>query len=202
MQTSKIISLIFLSLFLQNCAPLVIAGGGALVGETALEERTVGTQIDDMSIWGKVKSALSSKNKGYSNINVKVNEGRVLLVGTVDSPEQRLEVLKIVWKQQGVLEVINEIKIESNEELGLSTFAKDSLVTTQIKSKLLFAKNIRSMNYSIETINNVVYILGIAQDQDELDQVTELASKVKYVEKVVSYVRLKDSKIRKEMRKI
>ena len=196
MKLLHIIFTIAIGSSLSSCAPVVVAGGGALVGGTAMQERTFGTQINDKTIWGRIKSALVAKEKGYSDINIEVNEGRVLLVGNVETPEDRLEVLKIVWKQQGVAEVINEIQIGETEQTfkGLAT---DSWITAQVKSKLLFSENIRSMNYNVETIDKVVYLIGIAQNQKELDEATDIASRTKYVEKVVSYVRLKDSKIRK-----
>ena len=196
MNLIKIILILALSLNLSSCAPVVVAGGGALVGG-ALQERTMGTQLNDKTLWGKIVAALAEQDKGYSDLSIEVNEGRVLLMGQVASPEDRLNVLKIVWKQQGVSEVINEIQI-SEDQQSFKGLATDSWITAQVKSKLLFAQDVRSVNYSIETINKVVYLFGIAQNQNELDEVTSIASKVKYVEKVVSYVRLKDSKIRKK----
>ena len=196
MRLFKLFLAIALSIQLSSCAPVFMAGGGALVGGTALQERTVGTQINDKAIWGRIVAALAEKDKGYSDLSIEVNEGRVLLIGQLPTPEDRLEVLKIVWKQQGVSEVINEIQV-SDDEHSFKGFATDSWITTQVKSKLLFAQDVRSVNYNVETINRVVDLIGIAQNQEELDDVTSIASKVKYVEKVVSYVRLKDSKVRK-----
>ena len=134
-----------ISLSLSSCAPALLVGGGAIVGGTALQERTLGTQINDKTTWGKIKSALAAKDKGYSDINIEVNEGRVLLVGNVKTPEDRLEVLKIVWKQQGVSEVINELQFGDNEQT-IKGLATDGWITTQVKSKLLFSQNIKSMN--------------------------------------------------------
>ena len=48
------------------------------------------------------------------------------------------------------------------------------------------------VNYSIETINGVIYVMGIAQSQDELDRVVNHARNISGVQRVVSYVRLKD----------
>jgi osmotically-inducible protein OsmY len=195
MRIIKIIGFLLCSFNLVSCAPVFLAGGSAIVGGSAIEERTLGTQINDKSIWGKIVAALAKENKGYSDITVEVNEGRVLLIGQVSGPEDRLEILRIVWKQQGVSEVINEIQIGEDAQT-FKNLATDTWITTQIKSKLLFARDVKSVNYSVETINSVVYLIGIAQNDAELDAVTSIASKVKYVTQVVSYVRLKDSKIR------
>lgn len=190
-----LVLLAFLSL--ESCAPAFLAGGAAVVGGSAIQERTLGTQVNDTTTWGRVKSALAAKDKGYSDITIEVNEGRVLLIGNVQTPEDRLEVLKTVWKQQGVSEVVNEIQVGESEQ-SLKQVATDSWITTQLKSKLLVEQNVKSMNYNIETIDGIVYLIGIAQNQEELNTVTSIASKIKNVQKVVSYVRLKDSKVRKD----
>ena len=198
MNKIKITLLMGMSLVLQNCAPLVVAGGTAAIGKSAFDERTLGTQIDDTSTWGKIRNALASQKKGYSDIGVVVNEGRVLLTGNVKTPDDRLNVVRIVWKQYGVSEVINEIKITESDDVTFKNLATDTWITTQIKSTLLFKPGVSSMNYTIETVNGTVYIFGVATNQDELDTVSESASKVKYVQKVVSYARLKGSKAREE----
>ncbi|MCH9753323.1 MAG: BON domain-containing protein, partial [Alphaproteobacteria bacterium] len=121
-----------------------------------------------------------------------VSEGRVLLTGFVDHSEDILKILKVVWEQDGVKEVINEIKVKNKEnDPNVFDYAKDSWTTSQIKTKLIFASGIRSANYSIETINSVVYIFGIAADEAELEKVKEIASNASSVKKVMSYARVR-----------
>ena len=79
----------------------------------------------------------------------------------------------------------------SSEGGGLGSMAKDGAITTQVKSHLLFDGNIRSLNYSIKTVGGVVYIMGDAQSQEELNLVSEYASKVSGVKKVMNYARVK-----------
>ena len=136
-----------------------------------------------------------------TKIGVKVLEGRVLLTGYVSSPEERVKIIKLVWSQDGVKEVINEIVIEGENKRYIKDIALDSWITTQIKSKLLVEDKVESVNYSIETINRVVYLMGIAQNETELDLVTNIAGTVAKVERVVSFVRIRDSKIRQQMLK-
>jgi osmotically-inducible protein OsmY len=129
----------------------------------------------------------------FASVHVKTNEGRVLLTGSVSNERMRDLAVQIAWSQKGVKEVINELKIaEKTGELAVKDYSIDSWVTTQLKAKLLLEKDIHSINYKIETINGVVYLFGIAQNQHELDRVTAIASSINHVKRVVSYVRLKN----------
>ena len=199
----KYFTLILLMFSVIGCAPVVFLGGSAAATKTATQEKSVGSSVDDFSIWMRIKGALFKQNNNYSaTVSSKVEEGRVLLTGTVENQEQRLDVLKIVWSQKGVKEVINEL-VTKDEQDGISrgNYAKDSWITTQIKSKLFFNNNVKSVNYNVETIAGIVYLIGIAQDEQELDIVTNVAGSIKNVQRVVSYVRIKDSEIRQEMLK-
>lgn len=187
--------LIILALLLNSCAEAVI-GAGAATGIALAQERTVGNAIDDATIWTKIKGKFMQVdiNNLFTKIEVKVNEGKVLLTGSVADPETRIEAVKIAWSQNGVKEVINEIMIDnpSSDKAKLQEYARDSWITAQIKGKLLLHKNIRSINYTLDTVGGVVYLMGVAQNQEELDLVTRIAGQVKYVQKVISFVRLKD----------
>lgn len=174
-----------------GCFPLVAAGAteGAV---TIAQERTVGSAVDDATIFTKIKAKYASleDKDALLNVETKVVEGRVLLTGNVDRPDSQIQAVNLAWQVEGVKEVINEIQI--NDKSGFSNYAQDVWISTQVRSRLLFGKNIRSVNFSVITVNQVVYIMGIAQHQDELDRVTYVASTTKYVQRVVSYVTLKD----------
>ena len=178
-------------MLLGGCAALVIGGGGE--GATMVaQERSVGSNIDDTGILIKIKNqyAQSDYKDLLANVEIKVVEGRVLLTGNVDKPQSQIDAVKLAWQVSGVREVINEVQI--SDKAGFSNYAQDVWISTQVKTRLLFAKDIRSVNYSVITVNQTVYLMGIAQDQGELDRATYVASTTSYVQKVVSYVRLKD----------
>lgn len=178
------------ALALSGCTGAVI-GAGAAVGVSVAQERSVGAAIDDKTIHAKIDAALLRKSETlFTKVNVEVLEGRVLLTGNVTDGGHRGEAARIVWKVNGVKEVLNEIV--TGGEGGLKDLAKDSWITTQLRAELLRDTNIADINYSVETINGVVYILGIAQDQTELDALISHARNVKGVRKVVSHVLLKD----------
>lgn len=183
----------FLSLVLlqtSGCFTVATTAAGEGVA-VAAQERSVGRAVDDAGILVGLKERFLSSNSNdlFANVLVKVVEGRVLLTGNVDKPETQIEAVRLAWTVGGVREVINEIQV--NDTSSIVDYSRDVWISTQIRTKLLVTKNIRSVNYSIITVNQVVYITGIAQDQLELDRVTTVASTTSYVQKVVSYVRLK-----------
>lgn len=189
-----VILLSIVAVLTSGCEPFMIVGGAAGAGTAIAKNQTIGSTIDDKAIWTRIKSAFLSHNKEVvgilSNISVEVSEGRVLLTGYVMSADDRLKVLKIVWDQTGVREVINELKIKDGK-YGFKTYSSDVWITTKVKAKLFGNKEIASVNYTIETVNSVVYILGIASSEEELNLVVSEVEKVENVEKVVPYVKVK-----------
>lgn len=176
---------------LAGCVPVVV-GGAAATGVAVAQERSVGTAIDDTSILTQINAKfLGSKIQDLiTHVDIKVNEGAVLLTGNVKHSESSIEAVKLAWQVNGVKEVINEIQV--TDRASFKDFAKDTWITAQAKSRLLAEKNLKSINYNVETVNAVVYLIGIAQNPEELEKAVYIASRVKGVEKVISHVRLKD----------
>ncbi len=205
MNIFKILISLLALLMLSSCAaPILLFGGAAGAGTTLAKEKTVGSSLDDTNIWTKIKAAFMAHRQelpdALGDVSVEVSEGRVLLTGAVASAEERLQILKLVWEQAGVREVINELKIrEGEKELGISEYTSDTWITTQVKSKMLMDKNIHSINYNVETIDGVVYVLGVAATQEELEQVRTTVESIKNVAKCITYVRVKGQQQTKEL---
>jgi osmotically-inducible protein OsmY len=180
-----------LAILLSGCVPLLL-GAGTETAVVVAQERSVGNAIDDASILIQIKNLYAKQDYKdlLANVEVKSVEGRVLLTGNVDKPDSQIEAVRLAWTVDGVKEVMNEIQI--NDKAGFWNYARDVSISTQIRTRLVITKDIRSINYSVITVNQVVYLTGIAQDQAELDRVTYVASTTNYVQRVVSYVRLKD----------
>jgi len=174
-----------------GCVPLVL-GGATETAVVAAQERSVGNAIDDAGIVIKIKNLYAHQDYKdlLANVEIKVVEGRVLLTGNVDKPDSQIEAVKLAWQVYGVKEVMNEVQI--NDKSGFWNYAKDVWISTQVRTRLLFGKDIHNINYSVITVNQVVYLMGIAQNQEELNRATNVASSTNYVQRVVSYVRLKD----------
>lgn len=187
-----IIGIFSLSLTLSACAPAII-GGAAAVGGSIVQEKGVSGSITDSQISTKIKVALYQSDPNlYHHVNVSVQNGEVMLTGNVETNEMHLEAVKISWDTKGVKRVIDNMTIAKNATLGL--YAKDSWITTQIKTQLLFDQDIQSVNYSIKTVEGNTYLMGLAQNQAELDRVTDITRHTQGVQKVISYVRLLDER--------
>ncbi len=191
----SITSLLMLPLLLSGCVQAILATV-AEVGLSVAQERTVGDAVDDAGIMLQIKEAYLQKdvNELTTAVSIEVIEGRVFLTGSVHDPATRINAVRLAWQPKGVKEVINEIQVSKNR--GLKQIAKDNGISSQISGKMLLNEDIKSINYSIETVNQIVYVMGIAQNADESELVTDIARTVKGVKRVVSHVRLKDDPLR------
>ena len=180
-----------LSLTLGACAPVVV-GAGAAVGVSAAQERGFKGAIADTEIRLEINHLWFQESTSlYSKVNLQVQEGRVLLTGNVPDPEARLSAVRLAWQAKGVGEVINEIEVRDTS--SLLDAARDEWISAELEARILVDTAIVSINYSIETVNQAVYLIGIAQSQAELDRVIAHAKDIAYVRRVISYVRVKES---------
>ena len=184
-----IISLVLLAPLFTGCTTLV--GAGATVGVAAYQERGIKGRAKDLKIEALIlEQFIKAGLKLTTTIGVDVYEGRVLLTGASKNTKITDQAVKIAWKINGVKNVINEIQVGHSS--NISNFAQDAWITTQVKSSITFDSTIYSINYTIETVNGTVYLIGIAQNKKELDNVKNHASKTKFVRNVISHVRIKN----------
>ena len=182
------------SLVLSGCTELLV-GAAATTGIAIAEERSVGDAVDDLTIRAELNRLFFEDNvELYRNVSFSVFEGRVLLKGSVPTPEARIHGLRVAWQAAGVREVINELQV--TDEGGILDFARDTWISAQLKGRLLVDGDVLSINYSVETVNGTVYLIGIAQDDAELARVIEHARGIEDVKRVVSHVVLKDDRRR------
>jgi len=184
------------ALSLGGCVSMAI-GAAATTGVAASSEKGIGGTVDDTVIRATINSLWMDINIDmWRELGLDVSEGRVLITGKVDKPEWRVDAVKAAWRAQGVKEVINEVKV--SDQGGPGNYARDVWISSQLRSRLLFDKQVMSVNYSIDTVDQVVYLMGIARNQKELDVVINYARSLSYVKQVVSYVILRDDPKRKE----
>lgn len=177
-------------LFLPGCGGLV-AGATTRAGLAVVEERSVGDVIDDLTIRTELNHIFFDDDLDlYGDVSFSVVEGRVLLKGSVPTREDRVRAIQLAWKAAGVREVINELQVA--QDGGIIDYARDTWISAQLKSRLLLDMDILSINYDVESVNGVVYVIGIAQDEGELDRVVGHARAIEDVRRVVSHVILKD----------
>lgn len=179
-----------------GCAGVVVAGGAGAVS-AATQERGFAGAISDTAIRADINRLWLAHDDGevFLSTSLSVVEGRVLLAGHVKGPRARVDAVRLAWRATGVREVINEIRIA--EDRGIAGYSRDTWITATLRSRLLLDRDIASVNYSIDTVGKIVYLMGIAQDEAELNRVKAHARDVSYVKRVVSYVVLKSDPKRK-----
>jgi osmotically-inducible protein OsmY len=176
---------------LTRCTTTTVVCGGVVAAASALREKSVMETVSDTVLSKKVSTSIYKIDPDvHATIGINVQEGEVLLTGVAPSEHLKSKVVQAVWKIKGVKQVYNDIDISDTPPI--KNYAKDAWITSKIKTKLIANSKVRSLNYSIKTVNNVVYIFGIARSKEELETVYNIASYIPGVLRVMSYVRLKD----------
>lgn len=169
---------------------LIVAVTVAGCAELGLQERGLASTAADAGIRTQINRIwLRADRSLFVDLNLQIYERRVLVSGAVTSEDARAEAIRLTWQANGLREVINEIDV--TDVGGLAAYARDSAIVTELNSRLLGTKAINSLNYSVEAVNQTVFLLGVAQDQDELDRVLLIARNIPGVRRVATYVLLR-----------
>ncbi len=197
MKNNFFVSLILI-LILTGCVGVSSTGVFGTGVSVAIDPRSVGTQIDDSIMQKSLATKILVQDKKYFlSVKSKVLDGRIFLTGKVDDPEEKLKLTKLAWETQGVRSVRNDIKIK--EEFNFKQSAKDLLITSQLRSALIFNKKIKATNYQIDTYKKKIYIYGIAKNDQEKSIVLEEAREISEVEKIIASILLvEDLRIQKD----
>lgn len=172
-----------------GCAPLIVGGVAVGAAATASEERGLGGFVSDLEIQTSINRLWFEHSIDLLNrLDMTVNSGRVLLIGHAKDAQQRLDAVRLAWQAAGVKEVINEIQIDDSGG-SVTDGAKDAWISAQIRGRLTVDLAISSQNYTVDTVRGVVYLMGVAKSQAELDAVLQHARSVGGVLRVVTYVR-------------
>ena len=181
----KIFSLLFV-LFLTSCSSATQFGTGVSI---TFDPRTIGMQIDDTIMQKNLSARLALSDKKYFlSIQSDVIDGRIFLSGKVDEPEEKIKITKMAWETKGVRSVKNAIVIKGQS--NFKNTAKDILITSQLRTALIFNKKTKARNYTLETVNKKIYIFGIAMDEDEKIEVVNEANKIYDVDEVIPSIYL------------
>ena len=187
----KKLKFILILFFLSGCVGASSKGVFGTGVTVALDPRTLGTQIDDGIMDKSLDAKLLLMNKNYFlSVSTQVLDGRIFITGKVDNPEEKLKITKLAWETEGVRSVKNDLKIK--EKFNFKQSAKDVLITSQLRSALIFSKKIKSANYSIDTYKKKIYIYGISLSEDETKEVINEAKQILDVEDVISSILLVD----------
>ena len=194
---NKLFHAIIILVFLTSCVGTSSTGIFGTGVTIAMDPRTLGTQIDDSIMDKSLDAKLLSTNKAYIlNVKTKIIDGRIFITGKVDTVEEKLNITKMAWEIKGARSVKNDLKIK--DKFNFKQSAKDLLITSQLRSALIFNKKTKAVNYNIDTYKKKIYIYGIAQTTEEREEVISEAKEILDVEDVIASILLvEDLRIQK-----
>lgn len=180
-----------LALPVAGCSPAGVAVGAGAAGVTAAQtEKGFTRSVDDSRIRLQLNAKFFETNYDlFADVSFTVDEGRVLLTGAVEDPEDRVTATRLAWSADGVVEVINELQV--TDQSTLTDFGRDTRIAAELRLRLLGDDQVASINFSVEVVNQTVYVMGIARSQAELARVIGHARNIQYVRGVVDYVRVR-----------
>ena len=189
---NKYLIIFLVSLVLSGCVGVASKGLFGTGVSVAFDPRSVGTQVDDSIMEKNLSARILIMDKKYLlAVKTKVLDGRIFLTGKVDNPEEKLKLTKLAWETDGARSVRNDIKIK--EEFNFKQSAKDILITSQLRSAMIFNKKIKATNYQIDTYKKKIYVYGIAINSEEKEEVINEAKEILDVENVIASILLVDS---------
>ena len=175
-----------LSLALSACAPALVGVGTAAVAASSTE-KGFSTSVSDSVIKTKLSDKyLRDDVDLVQGISISVNEGAVLLTGTVPTQDKKINATKLAWEIKGVREVVNEVTV--TQDVNLKNKAKDFAAAAQLRLKIIGDGKVSSLNYSIDVVDGVVYLSGVAETEEERARVVALAQELPFAKKVVDYI--------------
>jgi osmotically-inducible protein OsmY len=191
-QFSTAICLLLTCAGLSGCASALFgAGTAAIVASTT--EKGLSTSLSDTQIMAKIKDRFMQTNFSLlANVEVSVNDGSVLMTGKVKTPDHKVQATRTAWEIRGVREVINELQI--TDTTSIKDVAKDLAASAAMRGKMIADDKISSLNFSVDVVNGIMYLSGVAKDADEMNRVISHAQEVRFTQRVVNYIILQDDK--------
>ena len=185
--STLIVSVLLLcALALSGCAGAVVGVGTAAVAASTTE-KGFSTSVSDGVIFAKLKDRFMQVNASLlTSIDVTVNDGAVLFTGKVKKPEDKIEATRLAWEIKGVREVVNELQVIDNS--SIKDLAKDLAATATLRGKMIADEDISSLNFSIDVVNGIVYLSGVASTPEEMNKVLSHAKNLRFAQQVVSYI--------------
>ena len=178
--------LLLCALALSGCAGAVVGVGTAAVAASTTE-KGFSTSVSDGVIFAKLKDRFIQQNASLlTSADVSVNDGAVLFTGKVKTPEDKIQATRLAWEIRGVREVVNELKVADTS--SIKDIAKDLAASATLRGKMIADKDISSLNFSIDVVNGIVYLSGVASTPEEMDKVISHAENLRFAQEVVNYI--------------
>ena len=189
----RLFLLLIIVLNLQSCAAPIISGIGAVAFSSSAQEKGLGTSINDKVIYVKLRNAIYDWNPSVSEkISISVDNGSILITGQLKNIDTKIELTKVTWEVNGVKEVNNKVQISGTN--NIKNIAKDLASLGEIKARLMASKRLNSLNFSVDVVNNIAYISGIASNEEEIAIVNKIAQEARFIKEVQNFVKINKDK--------
>jgi osmotically-inducible protein OsmY len=189
----RIFLLLIIVLNVQSCAAPIIGGVGAVAFSSSAQEKGLGTSFNDKVIYVKLRNAIYDWDPSVSQeVSISVDNGSVLITGQLKNIDTKIQLTKVIWDTKGVIEVNNKVQI--SETKNIKNIAKDLAALGEIRAKFMASKKLNSLNFSIDVVNNIAYISGIASSEEEIAIVTKIAQEARFIKEVQNFVKVNKDK--------
>ena len=161
-----------------------------MAANAGVSSKGFAASVDDSYIKAKIISKISTINiSNLIDVKVSVSLGDVLLTGYTNNQINRLKLVEQVSKTDGVKKVYNEIII--NPSVSLRERTEDTLFRSRLMTRLLFKSGINSNNYSLDVVGGNVYLIGLAENLDEKNNIESFLDKMNDIPKLVTIINLR-----------
>ena len=185
----RLLLLLIFVLNLQSCAAPILGGVSAVAISSSAQEKGLGTSINDKVIYLKLRNAIYDWNSLVSQkISISVDNGSILVTGQLKNIDTKINLTKVIWGVNGVKEVNNKVQI--SETNNLKNIAKDLASLGEIRARLMASKELNSLNFSVDVVNNIAYISGIASSAEEIAIVSQIAQEAKFIKEVQNFIKV------------
>ena len=189
----RLFLLLLIVLSLKSCAAPVIGGVGAIALSSSAQEKGLGTSINDKVIYVRLRNAIHNWNPSVSQkVSISVDNGSILVTGQLENINTKIDLTKTIWDVNGVKEVNNQVQISKIS--NLKNIAKDLASLGEIRAKLMASKELNSLNFSVDVVNNIAYISGVASSDEEIAIVTQIAQEARFIIEVQNFVKVNKEK--------
>ena len=171
---------------LSGCAGAVVGVSTAAVAASTTE-KGFSTSVSDGLISAKLNEKFLKQNQVLlANADISVNDGEVVLTGRVKTQEDKSLATKLAWEIKGVRSVANHLKV--TETTNLKQIGKDNAAVGLFRTKIGLDQDISSLNFSIDVVDGVAYLSGLANNVSEMNKVISHAENTRFINEVISYI--------------
>jgi hyperosmotically inducible protein len=140
---------------------------------------TAKTPEEDAAVTKTVKKLITdSVTLSQLKVDVSTNKGVLKLSGNIDSDTQASSLIELAESVIGVSDVdTSELTVKDSSQPLADTVITAKIKGLFVREKLFGEKDIAAINTSVETKDGVVYLSGVIDNQEQIDNAIEVIKK-------------------------